>query len=277
MEGENDFMKATHEMLSDEESYRRKGELLERALATADEMDKASGVSVGSVGPEPGLAPSQPKEPCMHAPKLRNCGQIHGGLDELRPYFLIARPGASRREVKARMSDKAQGIFVLNILAGTGVCPQIGLLLPVGRCKNPEIRATLEKLCALLSTSTALDAPIRRTAAQALLDEELGGALRIKPKATLDGYLSLEPGRGIFSLLSEHFEYVDEFLDDPGGSAVPKQFRSFPWQGYPPLRDGQEQGLGSGDAPFHRAGGTAAAHGIQLARQRPRVEEPGRA
>jgi hypothetical protein len=130
------------------------------------------------------------------------------------------------------MSDKAQGIFVVNILAGTGVCPQIGLLLPVGRCKNPEIRATLEKLCALLSTSTAWDAPIRRTAAQALLDEELGGALRIVPKAGLDGYLSLEPGRGIFSLLSEHFEYVDKFLDDPGGSAVPTQFRSFPWQGY---------------------------------------------
>jgi hypothetical protein len=232
MEGENDFMKATHEMLSDEESYRRKGELLERALATADGMDKASGVSVGSVGPEPGLAPSQPKESYMHGPKLRNCGQIRGGLDELRPFFLIARPGASRQRCKARMSDKSPGIFVVNIVAGRGVCPQTGLLLPVDRCRNPEAMAALEKLRVFTDGADDSDVQKRRAAAQAVLDQEFEGLLCIKRGASLDGCLDLEPSHGLFGLLSEHFEYVEEFMDEAGGSAVPTGFQPFRWRGY---------------------------------------------
>jgi hypothetical protein len=232
MDRKSDFVQMTQTSPSEEEIYRRKNELLVRAVAAAEAMDQAAALTVATHITERAFALPRPKEPLMYEARPRNCGQIRGSLDELRPFFLLARPGASRRELKARMSDKAQGIFVVNILAGNGVCPQIGLLLPVGRCKNPDIRATLEKLCEFLSTSTAWDAPMRRTAAQALLDDELGGALRIEPKAALDSYLSLEPGRGIFSLFSEHFEYVDEFMDDPGGSAVPTQFRSFPWQGY---------------------------------------------
>ena len=46
---------------------------------------------------------------------------------------------------------------------------------------------------------------------------------------------------------------------------------------YPPLRDGQEQGPRNRGSPVNRAGGTAAAHGIRLARKCSGVGEPGRA
>lgn len=71
-----------------------------------------------------------------------------------------------------------------------------------------------------------------RAKAQATLDRRFRGALKIDPSAGLDGTVLFEPNRGLFRFLSQQFDYVEAFHDDPDGLALPHTLRRFRWTSY---------------------------------------------
>ncbi len=163
----------------------------------------------------------------------RNCGEIQGSLQELQPFIFLARPGVSLREQKARVSAKMGGIFVVSAVAGTGVCPQLGVILPLNRCRHAGMREALQQLQSyLVQNAKTDDNRDRFNAAQAMLSEKLDGKLKIQENAKLDGYVELERTRELFLLLAQHFDYVTEIADDPVGIALPTAYQHFKLKSY---------------------------------------------
>lgn len=79
----------------------------------------------------------------------RNCGQLLGQLDELLPFLYIAQYGALDRDLRERETDAAPGLFAVGARTGVdrpGVAPRVGLILPLGRCRDETARAALRDL-----------------------------------------------------------------------------------------------------------------------------------
>jgi hypothetical protein len=163
----------------------------------------------------------------------RRCGEIKGSLSEIQPFFYIARRGAKLREQKARMLGKMQGLFVVSVIAGNGVCPKLGVILPFSRCRDERLRESLLKLHGLLAGNKGVtDIKAHYAAIKSQLRKDFGDALQITEHESLKGFVSFERTGELFPLLAEHFDYVTEFNDDPDGLAIPTAFEPFPCKSY---------------------------------------------
>jgi len=128
---------------------------------------------------------------------------------------------------------KMQGLFVVNAVAGNGICPKIGVILPFSRCRDEKLRESLLQLHGLLARSNNVDdIKAHYVAIKTQLRSNFGDTLQITEHKSLNGFVSFERTTGLFSLLAEHFDYVTEFDDDPNGVATPTAFEAFPCKSY---------------------------------------------
>ena len=163
----------------------------------------------------------------------RNCGSIHGNLQEMEPFFFIARRGAWLREQKARVSEKRKGRFIVGAIAGNGICPMLGVILPLSSCRDENVKSRLLELHQYLAQNADTDDNLGRfMAAQTKLLQYFGGLLKLDEHARLDGYVEMERTKGLFEFLAEHFDYIEELDDDPAGNAKPTVCKPFIWKSY---------------------------------------------
>lgn len=170
----------------------------------------------------------------------RNCGQLLGRLDELLPCLYIAEYGASGRDMRARTTDTARGLFAVGARTGgdrPGVAPRVGLLLPLSLCRDEEARAALLEIPALIDGTTGATMSDKRRAVQAKLDDAFGGDLRIADKESLDGFFALTPGAGLFHRLHDSFDYVTEVVDSAAGVVRVTGTDHFQWHSYGELME----------------------------------------
>lgn len=169
----------------------------------------------------------------MNKKNFRNCGKIRGSLSEIQPFIYIARSGARLREQKARVRDKMQGLFMVSAVAGNGVCPKLGVILPFSRCRDEHLKKSLLQLYGLLAGNKEVtDIKAHYAAIKSHLRDNFGDALQISEHESLNGFVSFERSSGLFPLLAEHFDYVTGFDDDPNGVAIPITFEAFPCKSY---------------------------------------------
>lgn len=175
---------------------------------------------------------------------FRNTGQIRGSLSELEPFLLLAEVGASHADLRGRISERRKGRFVIGQAAGEGTIPKLGLLLPVARCRNAAMRTALLDLKRYLVTEYQYHrAKLVRDQAQRALNKVFGDDFRIHPRASLDGFVEFERTKGLFRVLSEHFDYIEALRDDPRGTAVPLVCRPFSWPSYGQLMEWFHDGI----------------------------------
>jgi len=239
------------------------------------------------------LAWSKNDEPKGTRPRAisRNCGQLLGHLDELLPFLYIAQYGASFTDLHGRRTEVAPGLFAVGARTGgdrPGIAPRVGLLLPVGLCRDERARAALQELPAVLGASGYGRLSDRRRAVQAKLDEAFLGDLTIADKETLDGFFALRPGPGLFRRLHESFDYITEVVDDPAAAVRITDVARFPWrtygelmEWYHDLRGSDRFGAWSPLTPFFVCGNTGALHSYSTERWaraglRTPVEEPSK-
>ncbi len=116
----------------------------------------------------------------------RNCGQLLGSLDELLPFLYIAQYGASQKDLRAQRTDAAPGLFAVAACTGgdrPGLVPRVGLVLPVGLCRDEKLRAALLDIASLIT-----DAGQARVSYQcrAVLDR------RVIPDRSCEGLLAVK-------------------------------------------------------------------------------------
>jgi hypothetical protein len=129
----------------------------------------------------------------MRTKNTRKCGEIKGNLSEIQPFFYIARRGARLREQKARMLGKMQGLFVVSAIAGNGVCPKLGVILPFSRCRDERLRESLLRLHGLLAGNKGVtDIKAHYAAIKSQLRKDFGDALQITEHESLKGFVSFE-------------------------------------------------------------------------------------
>lgn len=236
---------------------------------------------------------SKNEEPERPRPReiTRNCGQLLGHLDELLPFLYIAQHGASFRDLHGRRTEAAPGLFAVGARTGgdrPGIAPRVGLLLPVGLCRDERARAALQELPAVLGDQRHGRLSDRRRAVQAKLDAAFLGDLTIADKETLDGFFALRPGPGLFGRLHESFDYITEVLDDSAGAVRITGAACFPWRTYGELmewyhglRGSDRYGAWSPLTPFFVCGNTGALYSYSTERWaraglRPPAEEPSK-
>jgi hypothetical protein len=224
------------------------------------------------------LSWSKNEEPERPRPRAisRNCGQLLGHLNELLPLLYIAQYGASFRDLHGRRTEAAPGLFALGARTDgdrPGIAPRVGLILPVGLCRDERARAALQELPAVLSDRRYGRLSDRRAAVQAKLDKAFLGDLTIADKETLDGFFALRPGPGLFRRLHESFDYVTELIDNPAGAVRITGAACFPWctygelmEWYHHLREPDRFGAWSVLTPFFVCGNTGALHSYSTER-----------
>jgi len=206
----------------------------------------------------------------------RNCGQLRGQLGELLPFLYIAQYGASGRDLRARTTDTAPGLFAIGACTGgdrPGVATRVGLVLPLRLCRDEKARVALQEISALIGGQQQTDLSDKRHAVQAKLDEAFGGDLMIADKESLDGFFALKPGPGLFRTLHESFDYVTEVFDNPAGTVRVTGAARFHWRAYGELmewyhclRGSDRFGAWSALTPFFVSGNTGALNSYSTER-----------
>lgn len=211
---------------------------------------------------------------------FRNTGQISGSLSELEPFLLLAEVGASHADLRGRISERSKGRFVIGQAAGEGAVLKLGLLLPVARCRNVPMRTALLDLKRCLVTEYQYHrAKLVRDQAQRALNKVFGEDLRIHPRASLDGFVEFERTKGLFRVLSEHFDYIEALRDDPKGTAEPLVCRPFSWPSYGQFLEWFHDGIDTSStwcwphsAPYLVFDNTRLVGSLEL--DRDRIEKP---
>ncbi len=179
----------------------------------------------------------------------RDCGQLHGKLDELLPCLYIAEYGAPARSMRARSSDTARGLFAVGQRTGgdcPGIAPRLGLLLPLTFCRDLCARAALMEIPDLIRGLSGATMSDRRREVQARLDKAFGGDLQIADKESLEGFFALMPSAGLFRRLSNSFNYITEVVDNSAGVVRVVGTEKFQWRSYGELMEWYH-GLHAGD------------------------------
>ena len=170
----------------------------------------------------------------------RNCGQLLGRLDELLPFLYIARYGASQKDLRAQRTDVAPSLFAVAACTGgdrPGLAPRVGLVLPVGLCRDEKLRAALLDIASLVTDPGQARVSDQRRAVQDKLNAAFASDLVIADRETLDGFFALKPGPGLFHRLQAAFDYVTEVLDDTAGVVRVTGTSRFRWRTYGELME----------------------------------------
>ncbi len=168
----------------------------------------------------------------MKKPSLVASGQIRGDLSELKPFLYIAKQGGLPSGHK-RKSEACKGLYWVNEVCGSGAYPRTGVVLPIESCQDDGTREAFTQLVNLLRTGEDFHSMVKaRRQAQRTLNDAFGDAVQIEHLTDLDGFVSLKPSKGLFSLLSRYFVYVDAISDNPSGVARPVSYKRFAWESY---------------------------------------------
>lgn len=170
-------------------------------------------------------------------PIRRDSGQLLGQLDGLFPFLYIAQYGATLRDLRARWSGAATGLFAVGEAVDwggghLGVAPRLGLILPVHLCRNDATANALMEVAAMIASPSAAMLSQRRLDVRARLDRTFGLSLRLSEREGLDGFCALQPGAEFFQQLCDAFDYVAEVEDNPAAAVRVTASARFGWQSY---------------------------------------------
>lgn len=158
----------------------------------------------------------------------RNCGMIKGDLTEMLPFIYIFQNGNCGRRFKLPMSNEVTGIFGVNAHIGSGIFYRKGLILPLATCRVEKIKQAFLKLKECVAEGPVTpEAKKRRDKAQRILRNTFMGQVRLASGASLDGCIEFQNNSELFQILFEHFEYIEEVLDNTNGQVKPVKYRPF--------------------------------------------------